>query len=318
MKKTKILSSIFIAGIVLTGCTQNGDAASTESKKAASQSSQKTTINHDDYDQVQAAKKEEKKKDSNKSKSKKESSKKSAAKKKSSSKKESSKKSAAKKKSTSKKKSTKKAVAKKKSASKKKSTKKAVAKKKNTSKKKNTKKAVAKKKNTSKKKNTKKAVAKKKNTSKKKNTNKSVAKNQPKKAAPAPVKTSGTDSGTTSKINSAIALDYNGKKAKEFDSLLSKLAKGQISASAAQSEIKSIKSWNEKYDGHNAEYEIAENVQAYTFETKSNDQSTIISEMQKHGFPSNHKYRKTSVYYNASTGKYNVAVIGVGFYYFVF
>ncbi|MGG3602092.1 hypothetical protein ABES35_06340 [Bacillus subtilis] len=302
MKKTKILSSIFIAGIVLTGCTQNGDAASTESKKAASQSSQKTTINHDDYDQVQAAKKEEKKKDSNKSKSKKESSKKSAAKKKSSSKKESSKKSAAKKKSTSKKKSTKKAVAKKKSASKKK----------------NTKKAVAKKKNTSKKKNTKKAVAKKKNTSKKKNTNKSVAKNQPKKAAPAPVKTSGTDSGTTSKINSAIALDYNGKKAKEFDSLLSKLAKGQISASAAQSEIKSIKSWNEKYDGHNAEYEIAENVQAYTFETKSNDQSTIISEMQKHGFPSNHKYRKTSVYYNASTGKYNVAVIGVGFYYFVF
>ncbi|MEC2400491.1 hypothetical protein P9H04_05325, partial [Bacillus subtilis] len=164
----------------------------------------------------------------------------------------------------------------------------------------------------------KKAVAKKKNTSKKKNTNKSVAKNQPKKAAPAPVKTSGTDSGTTSKINSAIALDYNGKKAKEFDSLLSKLAKGQISASAAQSEIKSIKSWNEKYDGHNAEYEIAENVQAYTFETKSNDQSTIISEMQKHGFPSNHKYRKTSVYYNASTGKYNVAVIGVGFYYFVF
>lgn len=110
---------------------------------------------------------------------------------------------------------------------------------------------------------------------------------------------------------------YKGKMENTFQKLTTDLAEGKISKDHVVKKIKELGSWREETDQFSSgeiEY-LVTNIVADTFETTSNLANEIWAERIDHNLSMDGAYYNVVIFYNATTKKNTVAVLGMSLAY---
>lgn len=138
---------------------------------------------------------------------------------------------------------------------------------------------------------------------------------------PAP---SGIDTTATQQMNDSYSFDsgvngaYQGEKAPYFSSVVEEMSEGKLTASQAKSTLLNMPQWQEKDPTLPAPNQMAiwqiHDVEALVYQIDAPFSiSTASAPINDQAHLSDGLWAKVSVYYNASTHKYTVAYLEIGF-----
>ncbi|MBC8062752.1 MAG: hypothetical protein H7Y18_19140 [Clostridiaceae bacterium] len=101
---------------------------------------------------------------------------------------------------------------------------------------------------------------------------------------------------------------YNGDKISEFNDITLKVATGEISKTAAETQIKSMGTWKESKTGEDC---MVLRVVINVYTTSSNDVMTILNEVNNKGLFMGDTYSNSYIYYDASIKQNRIVMIGI-------